>query len=142
MTSTEFIAELRDLLHIGDRQVRMDNHNRFNDRYDTVFVHYFNLPEGIGDAGGGAERENNRMLFAINGFGRGVNDLPPSGKIKIETSASSLSNPDAPPGDWRAARWQLRAKTGKSEAIAKYLADFLNKTAAKVPPNFTHTRGR
>lgn len=142
MTSTEFIEAVRARLDIGDRQVRFDNHNRFSDRYGTtVFIHYFNLPHGIGGAGGGAEAENNRMLLAVNGFGRGLHD-PAPGKVKVGLSVCSLSNPHAPPGaDYKARRWTLRAKSGAPEAIATYVAEFLNKTAAEVPPRLTHTRG-
>jgi hypothetical protein len=32
--------------------------------------------------------------------------------------------------------------TAPPSVIAKYLADFINKIVAEVPPNFTHTTGR
>lgn len=138
MTSAEFMEYLQDLLEIGDRQVRMDN--RGYSHHDTsVFVHYYNLPHGVGGAGGGAEGENNRLMLVVRGFGRAPDDA--TDKVKVETSVSALKNPHAPPGSgWREQRWTLRAKTGKPEAIAEYIAKFLNKTADEVPPNFTHTR--
>ena len=139
MTSTEFIEAVRARLDIGDRQVRFDNHSRFDDRYDTVFIHYFNLPAGLGGAGGGAESENNRVMLAVNGFGRGK-DEPAPGKVKVGLSICNLTNPHSSPGaNYRERRWTMRAKTGTPEAIAAYVAAFLNKTAAEVPPHLTHT---
>ncbi len=54
MTSSEFVEAVRERLQIGDRQVRFDPHSRFDDSWDTVYIHYWNLPHGIGGAGGGA----------------------------------------------------------------------------------------
>lgn len=138
MTSAEFIEAVRERLDIGDRQVRFDNRG-FLDRHETVFIHYFNLPVGIGGAGGGAEAENNRVMLAVTGFGRRENE-PAPGKVKVGLSVCSLTNPHASPGaNYRERRWTLRGKSGAPEAIARYVAEFLNKTAAEVPPHFTHT---
>jgi len=97
--------------------------------YESVYVNFVNLPEGAGGGGGGAEAENNRMSFWIHGFyGAEPHASPPSGKVKIEHANSAL------PREYR-----LRGKTGKPEVIAKYLADFLNRVVAEVPPRWTHT---
>ena len=97
--------------------------------YESVHVNFVNLPEGAGGGGGGAEAENNRMSFWIHGFyGAEPHASPPSGKVKIEHANSAL------PREYR-----LRGKSGKPEVIAKYLADFLNRVVAEVPPRWTHT---
>ena len=98
---------------------------------DSVFVNFFNLPGDVLKPGqGGAEAENNRMMFIISGFDpKDANAPSPSGKVKIELSISAL------PRDYK-----LRAKTGTPEAIAKYLVDFLTKVTKEVEPKFTHTK--
>lgn len=120
-----FIDAFRTHLQIGDRQV----HAR-DTGHQQAFVNYINLPEGVGDAGGGAEAENNRMHFEIySGKGNYYQKTIPPGKVKIEMHVSALPR-----------TYKLRAKTGTPEAIGKYLADFLNMIAREVPPKFTHTR--
>ena len=75
--------------------------------------------------GGGAESENNRMLFWISGFNEDPSD--PVDKIKIEQSVNSI----------RGTR-NLRAKTASPDKIAIYLAKYINEIAESVPPNLTH----
>ena len=80
--------------------------------------------------GGGAEAENNRMLFSIKGFGKETpHSPPPTGKVKIEMMTSSLPR-----------EHKLRGRTGTPAQVAKYLADFLNKVVKEVEPKFTHTK--
>jgi hypothetical protein len=136
MTSDEFIEAVRSRLDIGDRQIRFDNVNRYMtpNRYDTIFIHYFNLPEGIGDAGGGAERENNRLMLAVNGFGRGQSE-PAPGKVKVSTSVCHLGDPH------ESRKLALRGKTASPEKMVEYVVNYLNKVARDVPPRLTHTRG-
>ena len=68
--SEEFIKMVESHLNLQGRQVHFENRSRLaGDRYDTVFVNFYNLPTGRG-GGGGAEAENNRMSFVIEGFGR------------------------------------------------------------------------
>lgn len=95
---------------------------------DQLFVNFYNIPKR-GEARDRAELENNRMMFVVTGFGRGSDVPPPSGKVRIEMSVSAL------PREYR-----LRAKTGTPEQIASYLATFLNKVSANVPPRYTHSR--
>ncbi len=128
-SSVDFIAALQARLHIGDRQVRIRGED-FRGQHDAVYVNFINLPSGIGGAGGGAEAENNRMSFWINGFDKKDRAAPaPTGKVKVELANSALPR-----------SYMLRAKSGSPDAIATYLADFLNKVAAEVPPKFTHTQ--
>jgi len=124
MGSGPFAQDLLSLLDIGDRQVRIRKGG-----HDTVFLNFINLPHGVGGAGGGAEAENNRMMFVVSGFGHESETAPPpTGKVKVELSVSALPR-----------SYNLRAKTGTPSAIARYLADHLNRIAREVPPHFTHT---
>lgn len=101
----------------------------FNDRRlsysassDALYVNLINLPRSVsGSGGGGAEAENNRLMLSVYGFR--------SGRLKIEQSVSALPSV-----------YRLRGKTADPTSIARYLAAFLNRVAAEVPPKFTHSR--
>lgn len=122
------MAALESQLRLGDRQIRIRIEPSWGHvKKDDVYVNYINLPRGVGSAGGGAEAENNRMSFWIWNFGV-AGAPPPTGKVKLEMSNSALPR-----------EYKLRGRTGDPRSIAKYLADFLNKVAAEVPPKFTHT---
>lgn len=98
----------------------------YRTRAGALHVTYVNLPRGVGSAGGGAEAQNNRMSFDVDGFSGGSRR---DGRVKIEQSTSFADRSR-----------NLRAKTGAPAAIARYLAAYLAKFAAEVPPRFTHTR--
>lgn len=123
--SEEFIKAVESHLNLQGRQITFDNESRLaGNRYDTVFVNFINLPTGHGRGGGGAEAENNRMSFFIEGFGKETpHSPPPTGKVKIEMRVSAL------PREYR-----LRGKTGTPAQVAKYLADFLNNVVKSVEP--------
>lgn len=129
MTGVEFRDRLLSLAKVGDRTLLVKatektvaEGNVMSLRStDSVYVNFINLPKGLGNAGGGAEAENNRWMFSVKGFDR-------SGPVKVEEMMS--------PGRMT----RLRAKTDSPEKIAKYLADHLTKISATVEPNFTHTR--
>jgi hypothetical protein len=95
--------------------------------HSSVAVNFINLSQDRHRErrGGGAESENNRMLFWISGFNEEPSD--PVDKIKIEQSVNSI----------RGAR-NLRAKTASPDRIAIYLAKHINEIAESVPPNLTH----
>jgi hypothetical protein len=95
--------------------------------FDAIFFNFYNLPKDV--VAGGAEAQNNRMMFEVSGFDRKDKQAPAPGKVKVEMSVSALPR-----------EHKLRAKSGTPEIIAKYLADFINKVAKEVPPNFTHTK--
>jgi len=93
----------------------------------SIAVNFINLSQDRHRErrGGGAESENNRMMFWISGFNEDPSD--PVDKIKIEQSVNSI----------RGAR-NLRAKTASPDKIAIYLAKYINEIAESVPPNLTH----
>ena len=125
-----FARDFERALKLGDRHltIRVQNSLGGPQHGSSQYVKLINLPKGIGEAGGGAEAENNRMSFWVEGFTTNGGS-PKSGKVKVEMATSAL------PREYR-----LRAKTGAPAVIAKYLADFINKVVAEVPPHFTHTR--
>ena len=125
----------------GERTViaRFSSSRGFTDRphQSGVFVSFYNLPEArIKEGrGGGAEAENNRMLFVIRGFDEDA--ASPVASVKIAQSINSLGRP----GDRRhyaSGMKNLRAKTGSPDKIAMYLAKYINEVAEAVPPNYTH----
>jgi len=77
--------------------------------------------------GGGAESENNRMLFFVRGF----IELTDVDRITVEQRVNHVG----PIGHGAP---NLRKKTARPEKIAEYLATYLNETASTFPPNFTH----
>jgi hypothetical protein len=135
--SADFVENVKRQLQIGDRQIHFDNYNQFSKTYDSVAIEYVNLPKGVGSAGGGAERLNNRLLIAVRGFGRqGPHEPAPKGKVSLETMTTSLHKGA---GFSRADRVAVRGKTATPKQMARYVADSLNKIAREVPPRYTHT---
>jgi len=135
MGAQAFADLLRSLVDTRGRQmtIRAD-HPLGGDarRYASVYVNVINLPEGVGSAGGGAEAENNRISFWIRGFaGSDPHGEPPTGKVRIEQANSTLPRTHA-----------LRGRSAEPERIARYLAAFLNRVFAEVPPRFTHSQER
>jgi uncharacterized Zn finger protein (UPF0148 family) len=130
--AADFEAMLRRYASIGDRHLWVEHEHRLggpSHYYESVYVNYVNLPTGIGGAGGGAEAENNRLLFKIDGFhGADPHAPPPRGKVKVDMLVSALPR-----------EYSFRAKTGSPEVIAKYLGAYLTRIATEVPPNYTHT---
>lgn len=118
-----FADDVRRQLDVGDRQVNFTTRSSLGPT-DTVFINYYNLPEGVGGAGGGAEAQNNRLLLSVR--------VGPS-KAKVETTVSTLQTPSRD-------RVTVRGRTGTPEAIAKYVAQSLNKISREVQPRFTHTQ--
>lgn len=98
---------------------------------DTVFIAFYNLPQG--KSIDGAQGMNNRLLFTVKGFAR---DGGPSPKedakgrplVKVEHVSGSL-------GQYGASRLKLRTKTGPATDIAVYLAEFLRGVERTVSPN-------
>jgi len=119
LSANQFVEKLESLLSIGDRQIRI--------RADSgqIFVNFINLPKGVGGAGGGAEGENNRAMWVMYGFHK--DHSIPVEKVKLKEILSRFDQ-------------TLKGRTGKPEAIAQYLAAFINKLAAEVEPKYTHTK--
>jgi len=109
---------------------RFSSSKGFTDRprQSSVFVNFINLPQARHEErrGGGAESENNRMMFMIHGFDEDA--ASPVASVKITQSINSLGR------DVK----NLRAKTGDPDKIAMHLARYLNEVAEAVPPNYTH----
>lgn len=100
--------------------------NRFlsvKDGHPTIFVQFYNLPREIvaRREGGGAEAENNRMMFTVK--------PAKDGKFKIETIVNMLDR-----------ACTLRAKTGTLQTIATYLGQHLAHVVSTVDPKYTHTK--
>lgn len=131
----EFAELLKSLVDTQGRSLFVRTEHRLGgpaNYFKSAYVNFVNLPEEIvaRKAGGGAEAQNNRMSFWVEGFnGSDPHAPPPTGKVKVEMRTSALPR-----------EYWLRAKTGKPGAIAHYLADFLNKVVREVPPKYTHTR--
>lgn len=127
--SAGFIELVSSKLKLKGRQIRFKNFfNLGGPSYADTQVVFINLPEGIGSAGGGAERLNNQMILWVHGFGKeGPDSPPPTGKVKVELVTTVFPH-------------RLRAKTATPEKIAEYLADFINKVVDEVEPKFTHTK--
>jgi hypothetical protein len=124
MGSKEFVKEVERLTNLNGKWMKLDNYNKFNQRYDHVIITFINVPGG----GQGAQAMNNRYQITVDGFGAGEDDPPPKGKVK----AAELS------GAYFAKQQglkKMRAKTGTPDKIAKYVADYISKLAA------TETRG-
>jgi hypothetical protein len=121
---------------VGDRQPHVRLERSWGPgKEHQLYINYFNLPAGVGGAGGGAEGENNRASFWIRGFGAGDE---PATKLRVEMHNSSLYMGAGAPS--RETRYpNLRSKTAAPGVIAKYLVDYLAKVAREVPPRFTHT---
>lgn len=98
-----------------------------------VSVTFINLPTSRVKErrGGGAESENNRMLFFVEGFNGPPFTSESVGKVTVE----QLVNNVVPRGD---ASSKLRKKTSSPDKVASYLAGYINQVASDHPPNYTH----
>ena len=134
MNANEFLEILNSSLSpLVDRErtviADFKSSKGFTDRpgSSNVYVNFINLPQERHRQrrGGGAESENNRMLFWISGFNEDSSD--PVDRIKIEQSVNNISGSK-----------NMRAKTASPDKIALYLARYLIETAGSVAPNLTH----
>jgi hypothetical protein len=95
-------------------------------------VNFVNLPTSAERAGGGAEAENNRASFWVEGFQ--YDPAVPVATVKVDQGSNVFHRP------WLGAPGvPFRAKSGSPDAVARYLAAYLAKVVATVPPRFTHT---
>jgi hypothetical protein len=138
-SADDFVSILTDglspLVQGGERHVRIDfkSSRGFTSRpgASMIAINFFNLPTARVKErrGGGAEAENNRMLFMVNGFDE--DSATPVAKVKLEQSVSSIGHH----GNWAP---KMRAKSGSPDKVAIYLANYINEIASMFPPNFTH----
>ncbi len=120
LTSNDFVKLLKSKVDIGDKVLETDNYNEFDKSYSTVFVSFYNVPKAKAT---GATGMNNRFQFKVDGFAKGEND-PPRGKVKVEPTSRARAFENH----------KLRAKSGTPEAIATYLATFINTVSKEVEP--------
>lgn len=98
-----------------------------------ITVTFINLPTPRAKErrGGGAENENNRMLFFVRDFNGPPFTLEPVEKVKVELLVNNI----VPRGD---SYFNLRKKTASPDKIATYLAEYVNQVALNYQPNYTH----
>lgn len=132
MNAEEFIAQLEAALaHVrAERTVLAKFEPGFvsGPTNGTVFVTFINLPFARFKErrGGGAEAENNRVLFSVDGFSSdpGV----PVAKVTVETRVNNVVSRDR----------RLRKKTAAPAKIAEHMAKYIGEVASSTSPNFTH----
>lgn len=83
---------------------------------DTIFVNFINAPMGVG----GADAENNRMMFSINGFN--VNTDEPVERLRCELVVSVY-------------RPKFRTRTSKAEKLVEDIQEFCLKIENDFPPS-------
>jgi hypothetical protein len=137
MTLYEFLADLKSKLSplvTDDRYVLASSspslgfHGRGRGTAQVTFV---NLPyERVRERrGGGAEAENNRMLFMVRGFNSG----PASEEEGVEqVQVEQLVNNVSPRSE------NMRRKTASPDKVASYVAAYINRAAETHEPRLTH----
>lgn len=96
----------------------------------SVTVTFVNLPlERVRQRrGGGAESENNRMLFMVRGFNAGPTSAEGVERVQVEQLVNHVGDRSE----------NMRKKTGTPERVAEYLAEYVNRMAASHKPRLTH----
>lgn len=107
-SSAKFCEELKSRLKskIGDRALRCKP-SGFGS-HEMAIINFYNVPESKAR---GATGENNRVMFTVDGFGKGEGEPSPRGKVKLETSVWSFSM----------SPWNMKRPRGKTAAPAKVL---------------------
>jgi hypothetical protein len=132
MNPDEFMMSLKQLLDgrvLDERTLLVGFHPglvRGSSR-GYVTVTFINLPYARFKErrGGGAEAENNKLLFIVNGFNSDSSQQ--SSRVVVEHLVSNLLGVD-----------HLRKKTASPEKISAYLADYINRAAMTVAPILSH----
>ena len=93
----------------------------------SIVINFINLPPSRAKErrGGGAEAENNRMMFYVTGFDEGQDD--PVEKVKVVLSVNAIPGAKG-----------LKGKTASPDRIATYIAEHINETAGAIEPDLTH----
>lgn len=135
MTATDFMTLLRqkfDALGHDDRCVFIEFHPGLVTGMGrgSVSVTLVNLPlDRVRERrGGGAEAENNRALYFVNGFHSEPHTQVPAERVQVEQLVDNVGS--------RSER--LRKKTASPEKVASYLAEHVGRLAANHPPRYTH----
>lgn len=128
LNRAKFIEYLESLVKLDGRTLKIDSSRDT----DQMFINFINLPKGEGGHGG-AEAENNRQMYHIQGFDRKDSDKPVA-KLKIELAVNHLGGYGPDRG-----KSNLRGKTGAPAKIAEYLAAHINKMVKEFEPKRTHS---
>jgi hypothetical protein len=120
MSSNEFAAAIRSI-DVGDRQIRVRQKILGS---DTIYVNFYNCPDGVG----GADFENNRMMFSISGFDKKDQDIK-SERLRLELVVSMFPRERG-----------FRAKNAKPETILPFLIEFIKSVARDFEPNLFAAR--
>jgi len=131
---TILTEELSPLVHAGRTvNASFKSSRGFTTRPNesSVAIQFYNLPRPRVEQrrGGGAEAENNRMMFWVHGFNE--ESSTPAAKVKVEQSVNNIG---------QMGRWapKMRSRSGSPDKIAAYVADYVNQVAEQFEPNFTH----
>jgi len=137
MTTNEFTTELTSRLSekiARDRTIFIEVERGLSrgPTGGSVYVTFVNLPTPRvrERRGGGAESENNRMLFSVRGFSSAPAE-DAAGSVVVEQLVNNV-------GPIGAGAPKLRKKTGDPARVAAYLADYLNRVTDSHEPQFTH----
>ena len=127
----EWIDQVKSLLNIGDRHINFDPHPTTG----QLFINYYNLPETIYQAkeGGGAERQNNRIMLTVLFPGKhGWNEKPiAEGVLRVKQDYIFCNTGE---------NFRLRGKTCDPIKMTSYIATYLNRVAKEAVPNYTHSK--
>jgi hypothetical protein len=115
--SKSFCDELMKMAPKG-KALRCSYQNRFNGKYDSVMINFFNVPDGKAH---GAYAENNRILLSIEGFSPELGSEPPRGKLSVEALVNS----------YRDRIGKIRKKTAAPKKVLEYVVGILKKFAAE-----------
>jgi len=131
LSAIEFATVLREKADkIKDHILKIDVKTQGT---GSVYVNYYNLPSS--HAGGGAEAQNNRLMFKIDGFDR-VNPDAPAPAVSLETSVNGIMfGPTMEDRKKVNQKARLRGKKATPAKIAEYLAQHLNMVASEIPPS-------
>lgn len=102
------LTKTRRILHSGNKDSSQS------------FLNFYNVPETRSCSG--AEAENNRLSFSLTEL-----QDSKSGKVKIELRVCGILD--------RERKLKFRAKSGTTEQVAEYLAQFLNSVTTTYEPS-------
>jgi hypothetical protein len=129
MGSEDFAQYIKDHANTGVGTLRISTLSKLGgERYDSATITFYNVPEDIGRGGGGAVASNNRLLMFVDGFGKGFNEPPPTGKVKFRLGAGEVFY-----GSDREHVKRPRGKTASPQKVAEYVVKIINEVS-QLPP--------
>jgi len=135
MTADQFMLALKERLSVlvhDERTVLLDYHvglvqGRGRAHVSLTFIN-LPYPRVRERRGGGAESENNRVLFFANNFNSPPFGDEPVEKVTVEQLVNNVGDRSE----------NLRKKTASPDKVASYLANYVNNLASSHEPRFTH----